>query len=166
MAQLDAKALRAFGLGDTECARVLAASTLADRCNRGQGTAGAINQPHEAYAYVASYFFGAQREQFVVVVLDAHNRPQTVERVAMGSVDTCPVDPREVFLPAVRQRGSGVIVAHNHPSGETQPSPEDVALTDRLCSAGNALGIPLLDHLVIGLDGEFVSMAERGLVLG
>jgi len=117
---------------------------------------------------VARELAGSERECFVVVVLDIKNRPRHVSTVFVGSVDACPVDPREVFTPALRERGSAILVAHNHPSGDPTPSPEDLILTERLVEAGATLGIPVLDHIVVGRrkDGgpRFVSMAERGLL--
>jgi DNA repair protein RadC len=85
--------------------------------------------------------------------------------VAEGAVDLCPVDPREVFGAALRERGSAVVIAHNHPSGDPEPSPEDIALTKRLAQAGAVLGVPVLDHIIVGsANGLFVSLAERGFL--
>jgi DNA repair protein RadC len=83
--------------------------------------------------------------------------------VGLGTVDSCAVDPREVYLPALRVRAHGVVLVHNHPSGDPEPSVGDVAATRQLLTAGKALGIRLLDHLVIGAEG-FVSLAARGLL--
>lgn len=92
-------------------------------------------------------------EAFWVVSLDARARIAGFERVSTGTLTACLVHPREVFAPALRVRAASVVVVHNHPSGDPEPSPEDVALTDRLTEAGRLLGIPLLDHVVVAQGG-------------
>ena len=125
-----------------------------------------IHSPEDAYACVAPTLVGSETERFVVVVLDVRNRPRAVAQVASGAVDACPVDPREVFVPAIRERGSSVIVAHNHPSGDPDPSPEDIALTRRLREAGEVLGLPLLDHVIVGSGSRYHSFAQSGMLAG
>jgi len=91
----------------------------------------------------------------------------SVTVVAEGSSDTCPVDPREVFRTAVAEGASSVLVAHNHPSGDPTPSADDLVLTERLICAGEVLGLPVIDHLVVGggeRQGEaYISLVESGL---
>jgi len=82
--------------------------------------------------------------------------------VAVGTVNSVDVHPRDVFRDAVRSNAAAIIVAHNHPSGRTDPSVEDHALTAQLVRAGELLGIPVLDHLVLAPNGEYVSLADRG----
>jgi DNA repair protein RadC len=86
-------------------------------------------------------------------------------RVAVGTVDSCPVDPREVFRAALASRATCVVLAHNHPSGDPEPSSLDVKLTARLVSGAELMGIRVLDHLVVG-DGSYVSFHERGWLAG
>jgi len=100
----------------------------------------------------------------------AHSKPltlaetlQTVRTVSIGDLSSSIVHPREVYKDAVVASAASIIVAHNHPSGDPTPSGEDVAVTKRLISAGEIMGIDLLDHIVIG-DGVFVSLKERGLI--
>ena len=130
----------------------------------------AVREPGDAYRCVARHFNGMERESFVVVVLDVKNRPRHVATVAQGSVDICLVDPREVFAVAIRERGTAVLVAHNHPSGDPEPSGEDLLLTERLAEGGVILGIPVLDHIIVGRktaqNNGYVSLAERGLMPG
>jgi DNA repair protein RadC len=102
-------------------------------------------------------------EVFVVLALDVRLRLLAEVTVSRGTVSSSLVHPREVFRPAVIAGASAVVVAHNHPSGDPEPSPEDLAVTDRLAEAGTLLGIALLDHLVVAEGGE-VSLAERGRV--
>ena len=90
------------------------------------------------------------RERFAVVYLDTRNRPIAVHEAHVGTCDSSPVHPREIFGPAVALSATAIVVAHNHPSGDPTPSANDRAVTERLRQAGELLGIAVLDHLVIG----------------
>ena len=90
-------------------------------------------------------------------------RPLADVRVAEGTMNTCPVDPREVYAAALTTRATAIVLAHNHPSGDPEPSMQDISLTVQLAEAGRLLGIKVLDHLVLG-DGNYVSLMERGLL--
>ena len=103
----------------------------------------------------------ARREHFVGFYLNARNQLLARDLVSVGSLSASIVHPREVFEPAIARGAAGVIVAHNHPSGDPEPSPEDVAVTRRLADAGTLLGIELLDHIVVAERG-FVSLKARG----
>ena len=92
-------------------------------------------------------------EAFWVVCLDGRGRVLALDKVAAGTLTACLVHPREVFAPALRARAASVVVVHNHPSGDPEPSAEDLVLTDRLAAAGQLLGIPLVDHLVVARGG-------------
>ncbi len=105
------------------------------------------------------------KEVFLVVLLDAKHRPMRTERVSEGCLTWSVVHPREVFAPAVRDAAGAVLVAHNHPSGDPTPSRQDVEVTARLMAAGETLGIPLLDHVVVGADRS-VSLRAEGLMDG
>jgi len=105
-----------------------------------------------------------RREEFFVAALDARNRLVSVHRVAVGTLTTCTVHPREVFLPLVRRGAAAALLVHNHPSGDPTPSPEDETLTERLAEAGRLLGIPILDHLIVARDG-YASLRDRGKLL-
>jgi DNA repair protein RadC len=106
---------------------------------------------------------GARRETFFALLLDARRRILSMRVVSQGSADSALVHPREVFSPAVREGASAIVVAHNHPSGDPTPSPEDRAVTERLRRAGQLLGIELLDHVVVGDDRCF-SFAEESFL--
>ncbi len=132
---------------------------------------GPLLTPEQAYERLLPFFAGASRERFVVLVLDAKNRPRHAELVAEGSLESCPVDPRQVFATALKQGGSSILCAHNHPSGELSPSAADVALTARLVEAGDLLTLPLIDHLIISSSAapveegaRFVSLAALGVL--
>lgn len=102
---------------------------------------------------------GLPRESVLVLCLDGSHRVNAVHQVSLGSVDRCPAGARAVFQAAILANASAVILAHNHPSGDPQPSKRDVHLTSALCEAGWLLGIPVLDHIVVG-DGSWVRLRE------
>ncbi|MCC6750921.1 MAG: DNA repair protein RadC [Deltaproteobacteria bacterium] len=120
-----------------------------------------VTGARDAYHWFRPHLASRRQEVFVVLSLDAKHRPLAVLQVAQGSVSSVEVHPREVFAPAVREQAAAVIVAHNHPSGDPEPSAEDRELTRRLRQAGQILGIPVLDHLVVA-RGTYTSFAERG----
>lgn len=111
---------------------------------------------------VRSFLRDDPRERFVVVYLDSRHRPIAIHDAHVGTASASPVHPREVFGPAVQLAAAALVVAHNHPSGDPRPSPEDRRITDRLRAAGELLGIEVLDHLVLGSD-RFYSFASEGL---
>jgi DNA repair protein RadC len=103
---------------------------------------------------------GSRRESFHTVLLDTRHRVLSLQLTSLGTVNAAAVHPREVFLPAVREAAAAVVVAHNHPSGDPTPSVEDRLVTARLREVGELVGIPVLDHLVIGAE-RYYSFAEE-----
>jgi DNA repair protein RadC len=110
---------------------------------------------------VRTFVANDPREMMVAVYVDARNKPLAVYQVSIGTAEATLISPREVFCPAVALAASAVLIAHNHPSGNPTPSAEDRAVTDRIRAAGELLGIPLLDHIVIG-TARYYSFAEEG----
>jgi DNA repair protein RadC len=110
------------------------------------------------------YLKDADREHFVVFFLDQKNRLTGIHTVSMGSMTASVVHPREVFKAAILAQAAAIVCGHNHPSGETQPSREDRAITTRLYQAGKLLGIDLVDHVIIGTPGVYFSFADEGLL--
>ncbi len=115
--------------------------------------------------FLRAHFEGRPHEEFVVVFLDAKNTPVGYQVVSVGSLTLSIVHPREAFKAAVCMSAAAVIFAHNHPSGDPTPSLEDRTLTKRLVSAGELLGIRVLDHIVMG-EGRHVSFADEGWLYG
>ena len=101
-----------------------------------------------------------EREAFVVLLLNSRHVPLGVHVASVGTLQSAPVHPREVFRPAVVAGAAAIIVMHNHPSGDATPSPEDHAVTQRLRTVGDVVGIELLDHIVVGQD-RFYSFADE-----
>jgi DNA repair protein RadC len=104
------------------------------------------------------------REHFVVVLLDVRHHLIGIHTVSVGALTGSLVHPREVFKPAILGSAAGVVIAHNHPSGDPEPSAEDIAITRRMAAAGTLLGIEVVDHLVLGFCGKFVSLKTRGVL--
>lgn len=120
-----------------------------------------IASPGDAAQYLMARMRNDTHEKFVVVLLNTKNRVIQVQQVAEGSLTSAVVHPREVYAPAIVNHAACILVAHNHPSGDPYPSTEDRNLTNVLEEAGKMIGIPLMDHLVIG-DGNYYSFKEHG----
>jgi len=103
-------------------------------------------------------------EAFKVMLLDKGNKVLGIYKVSEGGTSSCLVDVRKIFQSALLANSSSIIAAHNHPSGNTAPSESDKAITNKLKEAGAALDIPLLDHVVITADGDYLSFADDGLL--
>lgn len=120
-----------------------------------------IRSPHDAYELIRDFVADADREHFMVVCLDTKNRPTSINMCHVGGLNASLAHPREVLKTAVLSNAASVLLAHNHPSGDPTPSPEDIEVTRRIAQAGEIMGIEVLDHLIVG-DGEFVSLKEKG----
>lgn len=150
------------GLGQAKAATVLAALEIGRRI----ASARPLERVHIGSAQEGADFLMprlryAAREQFVAVLLNSKNRVIATEIISEGTLTSSVVHAREVFAPALLHHAAAVIVAHNHPSGDPQPSCEDREVTAMLVKSGQVLGIPLLDHLIIG-DGAYYSFQEYG----
>ena len=120
-----------------------------------------IRDSTAAAAALRPFFAGLDREQFLVCCLDAKHAIIGVNVVSIGSLTLSIVHPHEVFKPAILLNACGIIAAHNHPSGDHTPSPEDRTLTARLRQAGDLIGITILDHIILG-DERTYSFADQG----
>ena len=104
------------------------------------------------------------REQLIVCCLDTKNQPISMSVVSIGSLNSSIVHPREVFKIAILSNAASIILFHNHPSGIADPSSEDVNITTRLKEAGKLIGIDLIDHIIIGSEGNYCSLKEKGIL--
>jgi DNA repair protein RadC len=121
-----------------------------------------ISTARGAVDVLAPFFDGSLVERFGVLTLDTKHRVTGWDVLSVGTLDATVVHPRDVFRVAILQNAGALIVAHNHPSGDPTPSPDDVELTRRLRAAGIVMGIDLIDHIVIGEAGSYASFRERG----
>ena len=120
-----------------------------------------ISSPKDAYEMIKEQLEGLDREQFIIACLNTKNEPTNISVVSVGTLNKAIVHPREVFKTAILSNAASIMAFHNHPSGETTASQQDIQLTHRLVEAGELLCINLLDHLIIG-DGTFTSLKEKG----
>ena len=122
-----------------------------------------IASPRDVYNLLGPSLREEKREHFVAILLDTKNGVLRTKTVSVGDLSSSVVHPREVFAEAIRHSAASLIVAHNHPSGDPAPSPDDISVTRRLQEAGELLGIEVLDHVVLG-DNRFISLKEKGLM--
>jgi DNA repair protein RadC len=152
------------GVGAARAARLAAAFELSRRLRaRTPGHRVLLGKPADVYAAFGPLMEDLKREVFRVALLDAQNALLRDRVVSEGTLSASLVHPREVFKPAIVESAAGVILLHNHPSGDPTPSAEDIRLTRRLVECARLLDLPIHDHVVIG-RGRFVSLAERGLL--
>jgi DNA repair protein RadC len=151
------------GLGAARAAQVLAALELARRAQMQPERRPCLRSPQDVQRYLVPRLTVRAREQFHVLCFNSRNVLLQDIRVAEGTTDACPVDPREVFRAALAVRAAAIVLAHNHPSGDPDPSLSDLALTRQLVEAGRMLGIRVLDHVIIG-DGRHASFLQARLL--
>ncbi len=157
--------VRIRGVGVKSALRIKAALELARRGflrERLEKTV-KVGSPSDLAEIMIPELKGLDREHFKAVLLNTKNVIVRIVTVAIGSLNAALVHPRETFKTAVSSSAASLILVHNHPTGDPEPSREDEELTKRFAEAGRLLGIELLDHIIIG-DGRFVSLRERGLI--
>ncbi len=106
----------------------------------------------------------SDREHLLVVSLDTKSKPVAVEIVSIGTINSTIAVPREIYKHSITSNAASIVLVHNHPSGDPTPSESDVLLTKRMKRAGEILGIELLDHVILGDEGCFVSLQEEGVI--
>ena len=154
------------GIGPAKAAQLKAAVELGRRSLATPLSTGTrISSSADLFKHFHPILRDRKQELFKVVLLDAKNTVIKESTVSEGTLTLSLVHPREVFASAVRESAAAVIFLHNHPSGDPTPSLEDRQLTERLAEAGRLLGIPVLDHVIIG-DGRYVSFADQGWLKG
>ncbi len=150
------------GIGTAKACSIVAALELSKRLISGRVMENSrISDPGDIAKFLMQEMLHEKRELFMAVHLDTRLRIESKHIVSIGSLDSAPVHPREVFSQAVKRGAAAVIVAHNHPSGDPSPSPQDIAITKRLSEAAAIMGISLLDHIVIG-NGKYISLRDEG----
>jgi DNA repair protein RadC len=122
-----------------------------------------LTSPQEVYKSFYFLFKDEVRERFLVIWLNSANRVTGFEIVTEGILNSSIVHPREVYRGAIVTTAASIIIAHNHPSGNAEPSAEDITITRQILEAGKIIGIPLHDHIVFG-ESNYTSFAERGLI--
>ncbi|MEL6939061.1 MAG: DNA repair protein RadC [Cyanobacteria bacterium J06598_1] len=148
------------GVGPAKAATILAALELGKRVLQSQPpTMTIVDDPSVAAAFLGHELMWQTRERFAVLLLDVKHRIIGSEVVSVGTATETLAHPREIFREVIRRGATRIIVAHNHPSGSLEPSTEDISLTRQLLKGSHLLGIPLLDHLILG-NGDFASIRQ------
>jgi DNA repair protein RadC len=155
---------RTTGVGRAKAARVAAGLELGRRLQEeGRGERPRIRSPGDVYRWFAPRLADLAAEEFHVLALDSQSGVLRDLFITRGILNSSLVHPREVFRGAIAEAAAGIIVVHNHPSGDPTPSADDRAVTRQLHEAGRVLDLPLYDHVVVG-QGRYVSFAESGLL--
>lgn len=159
-----AELMRLPGIGKAKAVELAAAFELARRIQSARDEDKPIlRSPDDVARLVLPELRDLPTEVFRAVLLDAKNGLIRVAEITAGTLNASLVHPREVFKPAIDHRAAAVIVVHNHPSGNPEPSREDVEITRQLAEAGKIIGIPIHDHIIVAGE-KYTSMAERGLL--
>ncbi len=159
-----AELMRMKGIGEAKAVSLLAAFEIGRRAQASdQGERLIIRSPEDVGRLMGPKLRDRLTEVFVVLILDSKNGLKLEMEVSRGTLNASIVHPREVFKTAIDHLAASIVVVHNHPSGNAEPSREDIEITRQLSEAGKIVGIPLHDHLIIAGDG-YVSFAERGLL--
>lgn len=152
------------GIGTVKAIQIKAVMELSKRIASGYGGNNkiSIKSSYDVSRLIMEDMRHLRKEVFKAILLNTKNQLLKQINVSIGSLSSAIVHPREVFQDAVKAGCSSLIFAHNHPSGDPEPSREDIEITSRLVKAGEILGIKVLDHIVIG-DGRYISLKEKGL---
>jgi DNA repair protein RadC len=153
------------GIGPAKASAIISALELGRRAMTGAVPGARLSSSTDVYSTFWPSMVSERVEVFTCAMVDAKLRLIRTEIISKGTLTASIVHPREAFRPAVRNAASGVIFVHNHPSGDPLPSDEDRRITGRLEEVGRILGIPLLDHVVVGAEGSYYSFADAGNLL-
>jgi DNA repair protein RadC len=147
------------GINEAKACKIIAIKEILNRSEQNPPNLTNITDSKSA-AIMFDELKNERKEKLIVLYLDIHNRPLHKEIITVGTVESTLVHPREIFEPAVRFLASSIIIAHNHPSGELEPSESDIHNTQKINEAGKIMGIELLDHLIISKKGYY-SFADQ-----
>jgi DNA repair protein RadC len=153
------------GIGTAKAAQIKSALELGYRMKHESLEKATIHSPEEAAQLILHDMGALEQEELWVILLDTRNKLISIENIYRGSLNSSQVRVGELFKNAIRRNSASLIVAHNHPSGDPTPSPDDIAVTRAIVEAEKLLDVDVLDHLVIG-SGIFISMKQRGLGFG
>lgn len=161
LSRLSLEELQAIrGIGPAKAMQVAAAFQLSKRCRMAEKEKTPVKTARDVYEYARPLLEEKEKEHILVIYLDTKNRISKHETVSMGTLNASLIHPREIFKTAIKENTNAIIVAHNHPSGDPTPSPDDREITKGLHAAGELLEIQMLDHVIIGKD-NYYSFRER-----
>lgn len=152
------------GIGDCKAAQIIATIEIGKRLTRwGAQEKIRVNSPRVLVNLLMDDMRYLNKEHFNIAILDTKNQILAIENISIGTLNASIVHPRDVFSIAIKRNANSIILIHNHPSGDPEPSREDVNITHRLIEVGNLVGIKVLDHIIIG-DNRYISFKEKNLI--
>jgi len=152
------------GLGPAKAARVAAAVELGRRSRRAEPSPRAFRSSADVAAWLTARLGDLEHEELWMLGLDGRNRLRGARRLGQGGAHGCAITPRDVFRAALAEGATALLLGHNHPSGVPRPSEEDIRSTSHIREAGELVGVPLLDHVIVAPDGRFASLLDLGLI--
>ena len=151
------------GVGIVKACQIKAAIELGRRMKQKEILEVKITSPQDVVGLLIDEMQYLKQECFKIILLDTKNKVIKVEEISLGTLNSSLVHPREVFVKAIKQHAASIILVHNHPSGDTEPSAEDKNITMRLVEAGELIGISVLDHIIIGRE-SYLSFKQEKLL--
>ncbi len=151
------------GIGSVKAITIKAAFELCRRLEIEKNSYTRITSPGDVFDFIRPHIWNINRETLAVIILNSKNKIIRWEILGMGSGNGITITPREIFITAIKEGGISIILAHNHPSGDPTPSRADIEFTRRIKTAGEIVGIALLDHIIVGED-RFVSLKQQGVI--
>ncbi|MCL2436570.1 MAG: DNA repair protein RadC [Clostridiales bacterium] len=152
------------GIGPAKACQILAGMELGRRvATKPRDSKARVNSPDSIVSLFMEEMRYYKKEVFTVLLLNTKGEMLGTDKTSIGDLSTTVIHPREVFLPAIKRSAAAVVFIHNHPSGDPTPSSDDIATTKNLVDAGNIIGIPVWDHIIIG-DGKYISFREEQLI--
>ncbi|MDF2877183.1 MAG: repair protein RadC [Clostridia bacterium] len=152
------------GIGKVKAIQILTLLELCKRLSRQKYTSSLkVTSPKDVSEYFMEDMRHLKEENFLIVLLDTKCKMKSYEMISKGSLTASIVHPREVYKAAIQKSAHSIIAVHNHPSGDASPSKEDIQITARLKQVGELVGIPFLDHVIIG-DGTYTSLKEQNYI--
>ncbi len=163
LAGLDLQFLQRRGIGKAKAATIIAAFEIGRRVARERiPRRDLLDRPDAVASYLSLRYAQGDQESMGALFLDVRNRLIGESEVFRGTLSRAAVEPRGIFKEALLQSASGFVLFHTHPSGDPSPSPEDLCFTRRMAEAGEMIGVKLLDHIILGSAGRWVSLGRRG----
>lgn len=149
------------GIKTAKATQILSVCEIYKRLSKPRDKRLRIKKPSDIVSLIMTDIFFMEQEVFIVITLNSKNNVLSKKEIFKGSLNSSLVHPREVFKEALKSSAASIIVCHNHPSGDPNPSKEDINVTKRIKECGNIMGIELLDHIIIG-DNDYISLKEEG----
>ena len=161
LSELSLKELQEIdGIGPAKAMQIKALFEFNKRHNLSKENGKPIKSAKDVFQYASQRILDDKKEQFMILLLDTKNRVIKDETISIGTLNASVIHPREIFKSAIKESANSIILVHNHPSGEPEPSQEDTEITEKLFDAGELLNIKVLDHVIIGKD-NYYSFKEK-----